>query len=63
MAAQQYFRGKPVRDMPDSLLLFHLLQAFPGYTREALEAEDPALVDDWLTILSAQAAVSREKSR
>lgn len=61
MAAQNYFRGHPVRDMPDSLLLFHLLKALPGYTRETLEEEDAVLVEDWLTILNAEAAVSREK--
>ena len=40
--------------------MFQLLRAFPGYTRAEIEDEDPALIDDWLLFLSAEAAVSRE---
>lgn len=37
-----------------------LLQKFPGYTRETLEAEDAALVDDWLLIMAQEAGVQKE---
>jgi hypothetical protein len=39
------------------------LQRLPGYTRATLEAEDAALVDDWLTILAAEAFVAKEREK
>jgi len=44
-------------------MLWTLLQRLPGYTRETLEAEDAALVDDWLTILAAEAFVAKEREK
>ena len=56
-----FFRGRPWENPPDSLILFQLIRAFPGYTREQIEAEDPQLIDDWLMFLNAEAAASRDK--
>mgnify|MGYP007001735210 CR=1 FL=1 len=49
--------------MPDSLRLLVLLQRLPGYTREALEAEDADLVDDWVMYMQQEAGVAEERNR
>jgi len=38
-------------------LLFGLIQRFPGYTRETLEAEDAEIVEDWMQIMSIESNV------
>lgn len=38
-----------------------LLEALPGYTREALENENPQLVERWIIALNERAAVRRSE--
>jgi len=49
--------------LPDSLMLWVLLQRLPGYTVDTLDAEDHALVEDWMLYLNCEAHVAVERAQ
>jgi hypothetical protein len=52
-----------VLNCPYELVLYVLLQKFPGYTRETLEAEDARLVQRWIIALEEEAKEAKSPRR